>query len=327
MSKKIDYQSVVDEVINTLLENNEWEDRFATYAKDILKNGDKYTQKRKRFRVLAPLFAYTSVSKIKGTDTYDLRFLGQSIATVSVNRNNMVYISTTGKDKSNREYFECALELPDNTPWNDTKARDFRKYFHHIPDSTKKAKSKEHTYENMLLSHFKQSKSTNKKLLNIQPVLLSEQFFQMPTAVSASKKGQAEHSRSGGGIDILARVRKGAKSTLAVIELKDENRSTEGPEIAIQQAIAYATFITRLLRSKSGDQWWKIFGFGGAKIPDKLTIYAAVAMPDIKERPNFVEVELGLPVVDRIILHYMTFSERDYKLLGIMTSISECKCK
>lgn len=69
----------------------------------------------------------------------------------------------------------------------------------------------------------------------------------------------------GGGIDILARVTHKKKenekggSRIAIIELKDENKSSEPQAKAMKQALIYATFIARLLRSKSGDTWWNIF--------------------------------------------------------------------
>jgi len=324
----INYQDVVDNVINELLENGEWDGRFAGYADDIEKYGDEYSRKRKYFRVKAPLYAYTSISKVGGSCQYDLRFKGQSVATVSVDKTGPVTISTVGKDKSNEGYFGCTSkhQLPDNTNWDNPKAIGFRKHFRDISSSVK-AKSPEHSHESMLLSHFRKSKSGDKKILNIQPVLLSGQFFQMPTAISASKTDKIKHSRDGGGIDILARVRKGSQSTLTIIELKDEKNWEERPEIAIKQAIAYATFILFLLRSKSGDKWWKIFRFGG-NVPEELTVYAVVAMPGIKEEDrDFVGEELKVVNMgrDKIKLYHITYSEQNYELQHIETSIPECK--
>ena len=69
-------------------------------------------------------------------------------------------------------------------------------------------------------------------------------------------------SKKGGGIDIMARSRhKDNKVYLGVFELKDQNKSNEPMSDVIQQALSYAVFIAKLLESKGGSDWMKIFGF------------------------------------------------------------------
>ena len=46
---------------------------------------------------------------------------------------------------------------------------------------------------------------------------------------------------------------------ICVMEVKDENKESESQAAATEQALTYATFIARLLRSKSGKRWWNFF--------------------------------------------------------------------
>jgi len=62
------------------------------------------------------------------------------------------------------------------------------------------------------------------------------------------------------------------------MELKDHNNDSEPPKKVMKQAIAYATFLARLLRSDSGDEWYKIMGVSG-NIPEKLIIDTVIFMP------------------------------------------------
>lgn len=87
--------------------------------------------------------------------------------------------------------------------------------------------------------------------------------------------------KKGGGIDILARVRKGRNSHLCVFELKDENHDSEPMEIVLQQALKYAVFLACLLNNEGeGDNervenWWKILGYKGEK---KLNVIDVVGI-------------------------------------------------
>lgn len=139
--------------------------------------------------------------------------------------------------------------------------------------------------ESFLLANYAKKRSDEKEISYIQPVTMLDTSarFQMPTPIKASsvKDGVDTLSyagKSGGGIDILARVGSGRSTTLAVMELKDENKDSEPPHKVICQAIAYAAFLRELLRSESGDSWWSFFGFGGS-VPKRLTLKAIVVMP------------------------------------------------
>lgn len=294
------------EIVNQtscLLEENrkEWEDRYDRYAKEI--DLDQYADDRKKFRIPKPLNAYSSISRVekltKHTTSYDLRYQGQSIGEIIV-KNGKVYLNTKGKEEKNSKYFQYSKPWnSDNIEWDSTDAREFRKHFMSLDKSN--AHSPEHKIEQFLLSEFsKETRSHEKKLCSIQPVRLGGLFFQMPTPFTASDHSNGQINlkyvkEKGGGIDILARIKdKGNNPKLAVLELKDENKKSEPQKEVMWQALAYATFIAYLLRSKSGTFWWeKVFGFKKGFLPnDKpIEIIAATIMPR-QEGMEFLEGEL-----------------------------------
>jgi hypothetical protein len=161
------------------------------------------------------------------------------------------------------------------------------------------------------------SKTKNKELQYIKPVTIGRVRFPMPTPISASKHKHVKYSGiHGGGIDILARTGTGGKSTrLCIMELKDKNDKREPPKDAMEQALAYATFIRELLRSDAGVKWWELFGFGGEKVPEPLELYAAIVMPfNDNNDYSFGNMELNIER-DIIKLHYIYyFTEEDGKI-------------
>jgi hypothetical protein len=150
----------------------------------------------------------------------------------------------------------------------------------------------------------------------------------MPTPLYASNITNIKYAKSaGGGIDILSRIGKSNKTKLCIMELKDENTAKEPPEKVILQSLAYATFIRELLRSDSGQKWWKIFGFGG-KIPRQLELYVASVMPS---RENMREKDRSFADViiktgeDSFHLDYIYFHVVANKIVDIETSLKQCK--
>lgn len=273
-------QQIVNETIELLNSSKgEWEKKYEEHATYILKNIEKYEMNGKKFQVNFPLSAYTSISKIKKSTTeYDIRFLGQSIGTLSVkadDEKNFQRVFSASEGLNDLKNKRNILSLPDITDvqkvdWESqimTKVRSVLQ--NSVVASTK---SPEHKCENLLLREFNKNKSDIKGLCNIQPVKLANKFIQITTPLSASKHNDVHISNGvGGGIDILARVkhkgRKASETFLSVIELKDDNRSNEPMSVVIQQALSYATFLAMLLGSKSGHDWWKIFGFNGKTEP------------------------------------------------------------
>ena len=277
-------QNIVDEC-KRKLENQEWEKRYFDYAKKIEKNNEKIKNARQSFYQVSPLYVYSRISEAtKGGSVveYDLRFCGQSVASLKI-RNQEVIISTKEKDKNNESFFTTSQGLSpcklDNEKWASPQTRKFKVFFRdHEKELTEKVSSPEHRLESTFLNLF------NKTTPNIHPVTIAEAFFQMPTPLKGSDKKNINYSGiSGGGIDILARVTHGSNrdNRFAVMELKDENKSSEPQRDVLLQAIKYATFLAYLLRSESGYAWYKILNpkTKAESVPDKLKIDVVSVMP------------------------------------------------
>jgi len=309
-----------------LHDNNEWISRFEDYAKKIHLNLDTIIKNKKKFHKWMPLYLYMNVKEAKGSMVYSLRYLGQDVADLKIKGDN-VAISTLRCDKNNETYFGCKIKLKDNA-WRSEKSKEFRKYFKANPkrDDTL-GMNNEHRIESLLLTEFSKSKSQIKSLCNVQPVLLANiARFQMPTPLSASKIDSLEYVIKGGGIDILARVSRGGRRRLCIMEVKDENVSKEPPSKAILQGLAYATFVLKLLRSKSGEDWWKLFGYHVSLPPKHINLYVACVMPSLPDKcdTTFADKEIKIEN-DSIHLHYIYFKETKNIITEMTTSIKECK--
>lgn len=279
-------------------ENAKWIQRYIGYAEDIEKNSGKWG--KPKANVKRPIFRYSTVGG-RNQRKYDLRFHGQSIGAIYVNRNGVVFL--TGKNKTNKEYFGSHVpELPENNgvEWHDPQATDFRKSFQDLDSSDVSVKSPEHQLENRLLAEFSKGSSRDKALLNIQPVRLYDCFFQMPTPISASGKEIVYVEERGGGIDILARcTHQDGSVHLCIMEVKDENKPSEPQAKAMEQALSYAVFIASLLHNpETGAAWWKLFGFNRA-LPTTLDIDVVTIMPQ-GDTPEFLD-PISLPELNTIL--------------------------
>lgn len=319
--------------INNLLEQNkdEWENRYEQYADQMLGNFETILNKKNKFNEWAPLFLYMTIGSAKEGMPFSLRYQGQDIAKLKVDKNEDVTISTNGFDGNNDSHFGCNVQLKD-APWRSKKASDFRKHFSANPkrSGTAKKGNEEHRVENLLLIEFSKQKSENKILCNIQPVKIAGVArFQMKTPLSASNLSKLGYSGSnGGGIDILCRIGTGGGVKLCVMEVKDEHSPAEPPGKAVKQGLAYAVFLRELLRSSSGSKWWEIFGFKKSEeLPKKLEIYVVSAMPPKSgEDLTFAGKVILFPESeDSIHLHYLSFEEQDNSgFRAMITSLPQC---
>jgi hypothetical protein len=310
-------------------ENKEWVSRYSKYAEEINANWDKIKNlKKNRFNEWAPLFLYMNVTEAKSRMTFSLRYLGQDVAKLYAS-SDKITISTKGFEEKNEKYFRCKVSLKDQE-WKSKQPANFRSYFSKNPkrieDDSKK--NDEHRIESLFLTNFAKKSSKDKILCNIQPVRIAGiARFQMPTPLYASDIKNIKYAKSaGGGIDILSRIGKSNTTKLCIMELKDENVPKETPAKVILQSLAYATFIRELLRSDSGQEWWKIFGFGG-KLPRHLELYVVNVMPfrkniDEKDR-SFADVIIKTGE-DSFHLDYIYFHAVDNKLVDIETSLKNC---
>ena len=318
MSKR-DFIDVIQETRLLLRANSEWRGRYVDYAKIIRSNVDFIKSVRSSFREWSPLKVYLNITSAKTANnsvSFELRYLGQTVAKLTGKKNKLHKLSTNKKyEKTNRRDFGCNIPLS-SADWSGEDAAKFRSYFRNrkgIRNTGDHKKNDEHRLESLLLTEF--SRIKNKVIRHIKPVTIGSVRFPMPTPISASKPNKGiKYSGKGGGIDILARVGTGGKATrLCILELKDENEKSEPPEDAMKQAVAYATFVRELLRSDAGEDWWKLFGFGG-KIPEPLELYAACVMPSNRyNNYSFGNMELNIER-DTIKLHYLYFTEENNKI-------------
>jgi hypothetical protein len=317
-------EKTIAEVRGLLELNEEWIERYAKYAPAILKNRDMMRSHKTMFHEWAPLHLYMTVGSAKDQMEYSLRYRGQDVAKLNVKKENIT-ITTTKYTNTNIRDFECDIELH-KCGWRSEPAKLFRQHFSRTGKRTTISQkgNEEHRFESLLLTEFSKRKSADKLLLNIQPVKLAGiARFQMLTPLKASKLMNLEYSgASGGGIDIISRIGKSAK--LCIMEVKDENTSSEPPAKVIQQGLAYATFVRELLRSKGGNDWWNIFGFKGIP-PTSLDIYTTCVMPSSRyDDTSFAGIKLKIGC-DSIHLHHLYFKEADHKLTGMETSLPQCQ--
>ena len=281
-----EFEATIAEALGLLAKNPEWEARYAGYAKVLLNRAPAIANRKKLFREFPPLRFYLRISDIKKAASYtpfDVRYRGQSVASMRVYDDRVLIDKTSTK---NDQYFSTdeTLAIGEAVDWSSEQASNLRRHFRDLCDAS--GKSPEHNIENLLLTEFSKKKREGKGVVGIQPVRYPDKDsgfrFAMPTPLKASKHSELHYSDDkGGGIDILARTSIGGGTRLTVIEVKDEynnSNNNEPPTAAVKQAIAYATFVLKLLRSESGSDWWSIFGFGRA-LPASLTVNVACAMP------------------------------------------------
>ena len=328
------YEDTINTVKELLKNNQEWKSRYTGYI-DTISSNSKIINARKKVNVPSQFTLHMSVSKAtevtKNVVKFDLRYHGHNIGCLKINKETVELTPVKNKDiisAINKAGIVYKDELNETINWN--KASVFRRIYADLENNNVKlTKNKEHELESKLLKNFSKKSSDGKSICYIKPVTMLKEslFFQMPTPLKASdaKSGNIDYSaENGGGIDILARIGRGKNTHLAIIELKDKYEKNEPPEKAICQAIAYATFIRKLLRSKSGKKWWRFFGFGG-DIPKSLKLFAIIAMPNSKNanrdfvytcNPNAINLSLGED--DKLELGYIYLKNE-----GLQQEISE----
>lgn len=236
-------KDIIKKTVERLDEDKEWIGRYMEYLDDIFNNSNKI---EKGFHKPQGLSVYTTIGD-RNNKYYYLRFKGQNVARIRVSVNGDIMLKCLVKPSKTHNIIDCPLKYNEEVTWNSKEASKFRSFFKHLSIATK-TKSPEHEVENALLEEFRKKYTSKKTLRNIQPVLLQDNFFQMPTPLKASTHEPTYSKQSGGGIDMLARIKtKQGHTRICVIEIKDENKSSESQMIAMSQAITYATFVSKLL--------------------------------------------------------------------------------
>lgn len=296
------HQDVVKKTLELLSEETEWVNRYTGYIKKL----NPKDNHKKKFRTPTGLSVYSSVSRHIG-DTYDLRFEGQSVGELS--QSDKVILHPKGEN--NNKYFGGS-QLNEKVDWQSEKAKKFRAFFRNQVEGCN-LKSPEHRVENRLLEEFaKKTKAEGKALVGIQPIKLNGCYFQMPTPLKASNHVPMYAEHRGGGIDILARIK---RTRICVMEVKDENKNKESQSRTMEQALIYATFIAKLLRSESGQDWWDFFMDHREKsipLPEKLEIEVVTIMP-FGNTEEFAEETIEVPeLATTLNCHSLYFDNEEY---------------
>lgn len=304
-----------------------WKQIYAGYARDLLKNMDKMDEKRKTLgsqKALEPLWYYTTIDAIRGHAKFDfdLRYLGQSVGTIKILDGKPILCVSEQKANTSYRDFGYNVGKINDEVWDvGKKAITFRTYYQTVSQQAiKTPRQREHMVESALLTELGKKQGATKALKFIQPITcIPGVRLHMKTALRASDaaSGVVSVSDQGGDIDVFCRRKIGNRSRLTVIEVKDENKSSETFHIAIKQAIAYAVFIRELARSQSGPDWMELWGLGKQPWKEGFTINAVAAMPKgtTTEFP-FAGMVLELEdeqhkMKDYIELHYLAFLGED----------------
>ncbi|MCH5234117.1 MAG: hypothetical protein J1E16_02395 [Muribaculaceae bacterium] len=320
-------------VNNSLETNIGWKNIYLRRADEIIAvmNSDKYLIQPICFS--KNLTFYTNHTKLTSHDDntkeFDLRFLGQSVASIimrkivinGVEEWSSYILTSTKQDKSNKDFFGLNLSFPKEELCVSDKAKQFFEFFNKSDNNT--GHSPEHEIENFLLKAFSVKKGSKKLLRNIQPVVIDNAYFQLITPFSASKSQHTFSSRyKGGGIDILGRIRtKDNQIALVVFELKDKY---ENPQKVIQQASTYAAFLGNLLTEETfGEKWWKIFGY--SRKPTKIKLIACTLMPKAAKPKKYLHGAEGFEtkINDKISLelHSLFFDKTNNVFLGSLKDL------
>lgn len=301
---------VIKKALALLEKNQEWRERYKGYTSKLCKKEIGHFP----FNKPNGLSLYSSVSK----DTYDLRFDGQNVGEIK-SSNNGVYLHILSDYI--RSYFKT--EMPSSKKWIDWKCAEaisFRKFFRDKAQEATKIKLRfpEHRVENYLLKEFSKSlEAEGKKLCYIQPIKLHRCSFQFPTPLKASDHNPTYSAHKGGGIDILARVRThNWEPRICVMEVKDGNKQGESQSVAMEQALIYAVFLSKLLRSESGQQWWDFLRNNNKDskvIPSHLDIDVVTIMPQGNTK-EFSDKFIDVPeLYTTFHCHSLYYNDEDFK--------------
>ena len=110
-------------------------------------------------------------------------------------------------------------------------------------------------------------------------------------------------------------------SRLCVMEVKDQNIESESQADAMGQAVAYAVFIAKLLRSESGQAWYDFFmgrDFGRVypqgDVPQELHIDVVTVMPQ-GDTDEFCNEDLDVSELNTTLhCHTLYFDDKKFNM-------------
>lgn len=145
-------KDTIKETQDLLLKNSEWINRYKDYADMLLANIDMIKLNRSRFNQFPPLYFYISTTNAKNVNStllLDVRYRGQSVATLKT-KNNKITISTKQQYDNNKRDFDCNIELKD-IAWREKEVSEFRTFFKIRPNSRNNIGNKKNEEHNMVL--------------------------------------------------------------------------------------------------------------------------------------------------------------------------------
>lgn len=275
----MDLKEIVKNTEQCLIDNSsEWQDLWDGYADTIENKCKRIIQFRKTFNEWKPLRIHMSVNDIINNDNkFSIRFEGYEVAKMVVDNDMKPFLKISSeKEGFNRENYSIKLKSGEYE-WQSKEAKEFRNHFKsHI-----KLDSSERSLESLILDEMEKNIRRDKflgSLHNIQQVKIFKKLrFQMPTPLS-SNTGSPVYRK--GNIDILSRIKKNGNTHLGIIELKKDDRKSSTYKHAVAQSIIYSICIRYILRvNKTGEKWWRLFGFD-RKLPKELTIFSVAMIPE-----------------------------------------------
>lgn len=112
---KNEFMQVIEETRALLKENSEWKERYAGYAEEIRNNFSTIKGVRSTFREWSPLNVYLNMSSAKSAKHsvgFELRYMGQTVARLTGNKDGKHKLSTTRKlEETNQRDFHCEICL------------------------------------------------------------------------------------------------------------------------------------------------------------------------------------------------------------------------
>ena len=297
---KKEYQAVISKVEEKLSNDETWEEDYRKKINNLLNNRDLCVEASKRLSTkyyLQKNLQVNNASKINSDSkvTINLKYKGVDFGDVDVDISKRhgedvvlkrKRIIDTTKPKG---YVEATKEQRKPIAWTSKEATAWRVPFKKNVAISVRPEAQLENYLNRNLNNYGR----------IKEIKLFDRFvFQMPTRVGGARLhtlGETENLSNSGHIDLLARTGEPGSSKLTILELKDKYEENEPPELAIKQALAYATFIHSLLRSKNagGCEWYHLFGLGNGKrkeIPKKLKLKVYVIMPKPDSKKDSVDL-------------------------------------
>lgn len=254
------------------------------WAAKLVSNKNKVLDAVTKFHEWGPIHVYLSFTRATSKSvTFSLRYNGQEVASLSVNKEVKLVISEKTA-RNNSKYF--GIEMAGRFTWDGSEAAKFRRFFKNPDLNNKPVRVIEHRVESEFLKQMadKTAGKFSGTFKNIQPVLFAGCPFQFPLPIAGNTGSPV---RKNGNIDILARRGTGKGTRISIWELKKPNTTAH----AIEQAYIYAVTLIKMLQTDSASFWYQdVIGFKG-DVPDSITMECVLGISLEKEKSKAAFVE------------------------------------